>query len=104
MFSKIPDKRLETCFIEALAHPVERRTEVVYQFLAGERLSDFVCEACSLGHIGSGGLEPEEIRVGRKCEGALGRGGEAGAVMVESFAGAWDIAGPAHGALGEGVG
>lgn len=58
MLGKIPDEGLKTLLIKSLAHPVERRTEVVHQFLAGERASNLSSKSRSFLDIGVTGLNP----------------------------------------------
>lgn len=100
MLSEVPDEGFQSCFVEALAHPVEGRAEVVDELLAREGAAYFVGEGSCFGDVRVSGLDPEEVGVGSELLGALGGGREAGAVVVESLAGARAIAGPDHRSLG----
>lgn len=99
MLSKIPDKRLKRSLIESLAHPVKRRAQVVDEFLARELAAYFSGQLACLGDVRVAGFHPQEVSVGCELACTLGGGREAGAVMVESFAGAGAIAGPNDGGL-----
>lgn len=104
MLRKIPNKRSERGLVEALAHPVKRRAEVIHEFLARVGGADFVCERGCLFDIGVARLNPEEVGVGPEFLGALGCSGEAGAVVVETFPGTGNVAGPGHGGFGVVIG
>ena len=99
MLSKIPDKRLQRSLVESLAHPVERRTQVVDEFLARELAAHFSGQLSRLGDVRVTSFHPQEVGVGCELACALGGGREAGAVVVESFAGAGAVAGPDDGGL-----
>lgn len=99
MLSKIPNERLERSFVESLTHPVERRAQVIDKFLARELAAHFSGQLARLGDVRIAGFHPQEVGVGCELACALGGGGEAGAVVVESFAGAGAVAGPDDGGL-----
>lgn len=104
MLSKIPDKRLEGSLVKSLTHPVERRTQVVDEFLARRRASHVACQFAGLGDIRVTGLHPQEVGVGCEFPRAFGGSREACAVVVESFTGSGAVAGPDDGGLGVVVG
>ena len=101
MFSQVPDKRLQRCLIEALAHPVERRTEVVYKFLTGILLPYFSGETCSLFDVRISSLKPEEVSIWRKFDGSLGRSWYSGTIMIVAFSSPGSIPREEHRALGQ---
>lgn len=100
MLSKVPDERLERRLVEALAHPVERRAEVVDQLLAGELLSHVSRQLGGLGDVGVSSLNPQKIGVRSELLCPLRSGGEARAVVVVSFTGAGNVTRPENGSLG----
>lgn len=97
MLSKIPNERLERSLIESLTHPVERRAQVVDKFLTRKLAAHFSSQLARLGDVRVAGFHPQEVGIGCELTCALGCGGEAGAVVVESFAGAGAVAGPDDG-------
>jgi len=99
MLSKIPDERLQRSLIESLAHPVKRRAQVVHEFLVRERAAHVSGQFACLGDVRVTGFHPQEVGVGGELACALGGSGEAGAIVVESFAGPGAIAGPDDGGL-----
>ena len=68
-------------------------------------MPDLRRKARGFPHAGVRRLEPEQIGMRRVCDGAFGRRGQAGAVVVEALAGARDVPvegdGGAGGAGGE---
>jgi len=85
---QIPYKTLQRLLREAVRHPVERRTQVVHQLLPRILLPDRVREAGCRLDVWIARLDPQQVGVGGELQGALGGGGDAGAVVVEAFAGA----------------
>lgn len=84
-----------------MAHPVEGRAQVIDQLLAGEGGAHFASQFGGLGYVRIAGLDPQKVRVGSEFASSLGGGGEAGTVVVESFTGPGDIAGPDDRGLGK---
>lgn len=97
---EVPDEALQALGREAVAHPVEARGEVVYEFLAWQLRADVGGESGCFLHVRVRRLEPEEVGVGPEGDGALGGRGDAGPVVVVAFAGAGDVARPDDGGLG----
>lgn len=83
-----------------MAHPVERRAEVVNEFLAGVDGADVIGNLASLGDVRVAGLYPQEVAVGSEFLGALRSGEEASPVVVESFTGTRGVARPNDRRLG----
>lgn len=77
-----------------MAHPVERRAEVVHELLARVNGVHIASQFAGLGDIRIAGLNPQEVAVRSEFLSALCGGGEASAVVVESFTSAWAVAGP----------
>lgn len=100
LLGNVPDEGLEGLVGEAVGHPVEGGGEVVDEALAGVDAADGLAELLGDSDVGVAGLDPEEVGVGAKGEGSLGRGVHAGAVVVEALAGAGDVPVKVHGGLG----
>lgn len=94
VFRQIPDKRFQRSFVKSLAHPVERRAEVVHELLARVNGVHIAGQFAGLGNIRVAGLNPQEVAVRSKFLSALCGSGEASAVVVESFTSARDVARP----------
>ena len=99
LLRKIPDEALQLLLGETLAEPVEGRGEVVDHVLLRlpeGRETGLDCFGERRGEGDGGGLcfEPEEVGVGGECDGAFGRGGDAGEVVEIALAGAGDTGGP----------
>ena len=85
MLGQIPNERLERCFVKALAHPIEGRTQIVHEFLARIRRSDLRRQIGCLSHVRRARFHPQKIRV--RCEflGPFDSRGETGTEVVESL-------------------
>lgn len=94
VFSQIPNKRLERRLVESLTHPVERWAEVVDQLLARIRLAHLASQIRRLFDVRIPGLDPQQVSVRGEFLGAFGGGREAGAIVIESFPCARDVARP----------
>ena len=100
MLSKIPYERFQRRLIETLAHPVERRAEIVYKLLPRILGSDVSSKSPSFLNTGIGRLEPEQISIRSKLDGPFRGGLEASLVVVEAFASSRDIPGEGDGKFG----
>ena len=100
MLSKVPYERFQRRLIETLAHPVERRAEIIYELLPRILGSDVSGKSASFGNTGIGRLEPEQISIRSKLDGPFRGGWEASSVVVEAFASSRGVPGEEDGRFG----
>ena len=91
MLCQIPDERLQRDLVETVAHPIERRTQIVHKHLSWVLASDLRGKACSFFDTRLRCLEPEKIGIRRIGYGTSRGGFETCLVVVEPFPSSWCI-------------
>lgn len=100
MLSKVPDEGFQRCFIEALAHPVEGRTQIVHQLLSRISVSYFTCKTAGFLYAWIRRLQPQEISIWSELDCSLCSCRESSAIVIEAFSGPWNIPRERDGSFG----
>jgi len=88
---KVPDERFQRCFIEALAHPVEGRTQIVHQLLSRISVPYFSCKPAGSLYVWICCLQPQEISIRSELYCSLCSCRKSSTIVIEALSSPWNI-------------